>query len=514
MNSRIYLIGLCFLGALLSFSASVKAAEKSAGTLLSTGALKISCEEFTLPGNERMGMTALGISHDFTDKIYAGISSWMSVKGERGGFITIGLDGGVHVPITKQIGFDSGLFIGAGGGRGGYTLSGGGLMLRSQASLSCEMGSWGRLGAGISHVDFPDNGMIHSTQPFISYTLPLYTFIESGREHFLNRNLSAEEYLRLSPKVHSLALIKRDLHVASTSFNDEGNRQSDLSLLGIEWRTYLDDHWFARLETEGAAGGQSSGYMQILAGGGYRVPLAHNLYASTDISLGGGGGGNVDSGGGLLLNLSAGLQYYLGRHIFADLSGGYLKSETGSFEANTIAFKLGYQSGGKSMAEFHPNEQPVFMPLSLRIRTVSQTYLKASDNWRKHHSDENINNLGIQMDYFFNRTAYITGQGLAAYSGGAGAYMTGQVGAGVLKNLDRHLFLNAEGLIGAAGGGGLIMGSGLVAQGNIGLGYAITPNLSAMVSAGRLQSISGSFRANVIGLSLGYDFKSYLAEIH
>ncbi|NTW69642.1 MAG: hypothetical protein HGB23_07280 [Chlorobiaceae bacterium] len=512
MSCKLHAGGALILGALLNFSPVAYGAEAGATSPLTTGSLKISYEEFSLPGNEKMGMTSLGISHDFTKNFHAGIGSWMAVKGERGGFITIGLDGGVSVPLTEKIGLDTGLFVGGGGGRGGYTLSGGGLMLRTHAALTYDMGSWGKLGAGVSHVDFPDGGTITSTQPFISYSLPFYSFVVNGRTPAGNRTLHTVQYLQLSPKVHSLAVIKRDLHVASTTLTDTGAPQENLSLLGIEWRTYLDQHWFARLETEGAAGGKSAGYMQILAGGGYRLPLAENLFTSTDISVGGGGGGSVDSGGGLLLNASAGMQYFLTRNLFADISAGYLKSTTGTFKANTIALKIGYQTGNKSRLQTRNEDNSVFVPACMQIRAVNQTYFKAADNWRSHHADQNVDNLGVQIDYFLNRDWYITGQGLAAYGGGAGAYMTGLVGTGARKTIAGNLFLNAEGLFGAAGGGGLAIGSGLVWQGNVGVGYDINPTLSALVSAGRIQAFNGDFKANVIGLSMGYNFKSYMGD--
>ena len=140
-----------------------------------------------------------------------------------------------------------------------------------------------------------------------------------------------------------MALVTRHLNVASTTKTDTGGDQGDITLLGVEWRTYLGDHWYVKLETEGAAGGAS------------------------------------------------------------------------------------------------------------------------------------VDNLGLQIDYFINPDWYITGQGLAAYKGDAGAFMTGLVGTGVRKNLNKSLYLNAETLAGAAGGGGLAMGSGLVWQGNAGVGYDINP---------------------------------------
>ncbi len=471
--------------------------------VITTGTLKASYEELTLPGNEQMGMVELGMTHDFTDNLYLGVGSWMAVKGERGGFITLGLEGGFHYPVTQEIELDTGLYVGAGGGRGGYTLSGGGLMLRTHAGFRYRMGSWSWLGAGVSSADFPNGGTIHSVQPFLTISLPFTSFIENGwgkSEQPSGNN----QYRRGSPKVHSLALVTRQLNVAATSTTDTGGEQGHLTLLGIEWRTFLDDNCYAKLETEGAAGGASVGYMQILAGAGYRIALTDRLFADVDLSIGGGGGGGVDSGGGLLFDGSAGVQYYLMPHFFADLSAARLKAPDGSFQANTLAVKLGYQTGVNSA------ERPGFVPASMQIRVVNQSYHQASDLWRAHHATESVDNLGLQVDYFINHDWYITGQGLAAWRGGAGAYMTGLVGSGVRKNLNKSLYLNAEALTGAAGGGGLAMGSGLAWQANAGVGYDLTPSLSALATIGRMEAVNGAFKANVTGLSLAWQFKSHL----
>jgi len=477
-----------------------------AESFITTGALKASYEELTLPGNERMGMVELGMTHDFTDNISLGFGSWMAVKGERGGFITLGLDGVFHYPITEEIDLDTGLYIGAGGGRGGYTLSGGGLMLRTHAGLRYNMGSKGWLESGVSSVDFPNGGTIHSTQPFFSYTLPFTSSIENGwskRDIALGNN----QYSNISPKVHSLALVTRHLNVASTTKTDTGGDQGDITLLGIEWRTYLGDHWYVKLETEGAAGGASVGYMQILAGSGYRIALTDRLFSHTDLSIGAGGGGGIDSGGGLLLDGSAGMQYSLTRHFFADLSTAHLKAAGGTFQASTLAVKLGYQTGSNS------SDPARYMPACMQIRVVNQTYQQASDLWRTHHAGQSVDNLGLQMDYFINPDWYITGQGLAAYKGDAGAFMTGLVGTGVRKNLNESFYLNAETLAGAGGGGGLAMGSGLVWQGNAGVGYEINPSLSALATVGRMEAVNGAYKANVIGLSLAWQFNVKVRDV-
>ena len=96
----------------------------------------------------------------------------MAIEGDRGGFITLGFDGGYKYQLTSNAFIDLGSYIGAGGGRGGYFLSGGGLMLRPHISFLWSSSYGLDLGAGISYVVFPSDGSIESIQPFIQLSLP------------------------------------------------------------------------------------------------------------------------------------------------------------------------------------------------------------------------------------------------------------------------------------------------------------------------------------------------------
>ncbi|NTW52580.1 MAG: hypothetical protein HGB22_08330, partial [Chlorobiaceae bacterium] len=215
---------------------------------------------------------------------------------------------------------------------------------------------------------------------------------------------------------------------------------------------------------------------------------------------GGGGGGAVDTRGGLLVGASAGLQYYLAGDLYAEVSAGYLAAATGSFRAFNPTLQLGYRFGGKGEANAKTGDEPI----PLRVRVSSQRYLKGSSGWRTHDSDRNVDNLGVQFDYFVQPSLYLSGQAFGAYSGQAGAYMIGLVGPGVRQNITDHIFIDAEALVGAAGGGGLAVGSGLAWQGNAGLGYQISREASVMMTAGRIGAFNGELRAGVIGISLGY----------
>lgn len=455
-------------------------------------------ERLELPDGERMGLVGLGLRHAFSDVFSMGIGSWMAVDGDRGGFISLGFDGALRYGVTDRVAVETGLFVGAGGGRGGYTLSGGGLMLRTHGALLYDVGAAGRVGAGVSYVNFPSGGAIESVQPFLVYSLPFESSVRNSWDR-------AGAYgCERSP--HSLAVVVRDIHVPSSAETDSGGRQEDVTLLGVEWRTYFGESWYAKFETEGAAGGNSTGYMQILVGGGVRVPLAERLYLTADAAVGGAGGGNVYTGGGVVVDGSGGLEYFLTSRLFAGVAGGYLAALDGSFEGGSLGLKLGYQSAGRGVA----GDEAGWMPTCFRVRGVHQSYVKAADGWRSHHADQEVHNLGVQFDAFLTDEWYLTGQGIAAYDGNAGAYMIGLVGSGVRWPVAGDLFVDAEGLLGAAGGGGLAMGSGLVGQGSIGIGYELSPSLEVLGSVGRLEAFDGEFKANVIGVSVGYLFTSSL----
>ena len=185
-----------------------------------------------------------------------------------------------------------------------------------------------------------------------------------------------------------------------------------------------------------------------------------------------------------------------------------------SFEALNLALKLNYQFGlpDVSSSAISWNTLGDFDTEQLRVRLTNQTYFKADPNWRNRSINQEVSNLGVQVDYFVSPHLFMTGQGLAAYAGDAGAYMTGQVGLGTQWDLTQHWFIEGEALVGAAGGGGLAVGGGLVAQANASLGYRLSNALSIIATAGYIEAPRGDFKANVAGVSLAYQFTGFTAK--
>ena len=142
---------------------------------------------------------------------------------------------------------------------------------------------------------------------------------------------------------------------------------------------------------------------------------------------------------------------------------------------------------------------------AVRMRLGSQTYIGNTDAWRNRPEDD-VHNVAAQLDYFMQSNWYLTGQGVAAHSGEAGAYMAGLVGSGLRFGVTERVYLEGEGLIGAAGGGGLSNGSGLVYQANLALGWRLTDSLELSGSVGQIRAANGDLDADVYGLSLAYRF--------
>lgn len=462
-----------------------------------------SYEKWELPQDESMGMARFGLHKHFGRYLEGGVDFFTAVEGQRGGFITLGLSGGFEYPLSPLVSLEAGLHVGAGGGRGGNLLVGGGLLIRENLGLKYRLSPAGSLSVGYSHVDFPEEGDIKSGQIYLGYSHSFGALLEGtgvgqGQEFLLSDVPGDHRFQR-----HQFGIKARHMGVAGDVLTDAGLEQDDFGVLGAYWRTYLGNEWFLSFDASGAATGSSQGYMHLLAGVGYQVPLTQRFSVYGSLATGGGGGGAVDTGGGLLLDAGAGVQFSVSPNMFVDFSASRLWAPSSSFESTALGLQLGYQFGaGETAAE--PDLALVKHPV--RIRIVHQTYTKGGDNWRN-RPEENVGNLGAQLDYFVTPGWYLTGQGLGAYSGDAGAYMIGLVGGGFRLELGEKLFTEVEGLVGAAGGGGLSNGSGLVYQVNLGLGVRLSESLELLGTVGQLNAANGDLDAHVFGLSLGYSFR-------
>jgi len=464
--------------------------------------LRMTYEVLDVGPNETMGLAGVHYLVNVHPDWYLGASGFGALQGERGGFFTGGFSVGTGQRFASKWMLDAGLFVGGGGG--GAAPQGGGMMLRPHLGISRDVGSV-MLGGGVSYIKFP-NGGIDSTQFNLTLGIPFEAYygraIDSGKVvnsgDLFGLKLQQSEWLATAGEYRPTNEAKTTAGAAMSA---------SLKRVGFEYRRHLDAHRYYFVETAGAMGGESDGFAELLAGAGYRFPLLNQrLQLSASLAAGGAGGGQVDTGGGLVAKARVGLEYDFTPALKLGLEVGRLES-AGDFSANFYGLNLGYRVGeistGKSGNAWQGDE--AVRLAKWRLVGVHQTSLAAA---RKSGSDQDLSLVGLKVEKFLTDSVYLTGQAHGAYTGDAGGYAVGLIGAGweIPLREDGRLSFNAELAAGASGGGGVAVGGGAIVQPQVGLTWRLNHQLAARLEAGRVKALDGKLDSNLIGFGLAYEF--------
>ena len=468
--------------------------------------LRFSYEEIDMPdAGEFMGLYSIGAYDRFNPSLYGGITLYGAASGRRGGFFTGGYTLGVERKLIDNWVFDSGTYVGAGGG--GSAAQGGGLMIRTHIGLKYDF-NWSALGLNYSYVDFP-NGDISSDAITLLVDIPFTSPTLNWKDDGLTvADYFGTDWNNVSRHRSHLAARVRAYYPSSGSKTTSGESFNDsLGIVGVDYSYFLDENWFATFETAGAATGGVGGYAELLAGIGYRLPLTKDdrLALLPALTIGGAGGGAVETGGGFVARANLGLEYRLSTDLSMILDGGYLTAPDGTFETPYVGFNLAYvmESFAQDQKGALLTEKDVIQTNKWRFRPAHQWYFDAQ---RKGGSSRNMQLLGGKIDWMGGDWWYLTGQGLSAYEGGAGGYSEGHWGIGVLGPSWNNWNLYGEMLIGAGGGGGVDSGSALLYKPSIGLEYHLNDDFSLQTAIGKVISKEGNLDANTFDVSLVWRF--------
>ena len=484
--------------------------------------IRASFENWRLPNGQNAGMLGMNLLFDVHPHFKLGVASYGALTGQQGGLMTMGLAGEYQYDVSPRWRLRAGAFAGGGGGAAGYALTGNGFMFRADAGVTYLTQGYGNIGVGVSWVTFP-SGEIRSAQPYLMYEYPFDTLIWQGWHRPATSTAPAVSSLNTSPNTtrrQEIGLTWSQYLVPSSVTNDQGAQQANIDLAGVRWTSYLNDRWYLSVQADGSYTASTSGYVQILGGIGYRLPLG----ASTGLKIyglagpAGAGSGAVSTGGGLLLGGGIALQQRLTDRWALEIGVGGAKAASGDFKAWNYGINLSYIFGQGNVSsapgQLSSHRQQDSEATPLRVRLMNASFLQADDQWRVNDTNKTVNNFGLGLDYFLNERAYITAQGLVAYTGNsqtaavtATMELTGLLGAGWLQPVSRDWFVMAEGLLGASAGGTLDTGRGGVWQLNAGVGYRLTKDVDLMLTGGRMQAIDGQFKANTITVGLGYRFE-------
>lgn len=476
------------------------------------GFIRFSFDNVKMPSNvANMGLLGINYSDDVTSLFYAGLGGYGAVTGSQGGLFVLGINGGLHYEFLPHLRGDLGMFVGGGGGRSATV--GGGLMLRPEVGLFYEWQRF-RVGTHYSYIDFP-SGQIESRQVGLDLDLlmDLYYTIPHWPKGCLSLSdlcLPCNETVTVNRNDFGLILQAFDQKSGAT--DTDGNVQDGtLGLIGAEFDHYFTNKLFWWIQTAGAFRGVHNGFMDLLAGLGYRWPIGCSGWAVLpQIGVGAGGGGNVNTGGGALIDPSLGLEVPLGRYLAARLDGGYIWAPNGTFSAANLTAEVLYHLD-VAQGSHDPSgccKEMMTWIQNWRVQVLNQTYT-APKRYDNTTPSSMANLIAVQVDQLITPMFFFTYQAASAYQGElTGGLASGLIGPGVQSPefWGDHVHVFAELLAGAAGGGGLSLAGGSVIEPVLGAHYAFTPRFGAQLGVGQLIALQASLNTTVINLGLTVNF--------
>lgn len=455
---------------------------------------------------KNMGLTGIHYNLWINKYFYSGIGFYGSVQGERGGLFTLGLNLGFKKHLNENLFLDAGLHLGGGGGDGAP--DGGGAMFLPHVNLGYQFKTFSVV-TGISAINFFDKGDINSHQLHLGIHIP----ISSQQASFQSRELTytADELKSTdwNQKSNRLSVM---LHLNNISPYGEskftnGNtlNGNTIRLAGFEINSYFQNNWFTFLKLDGAYDGIKAGYMDILVGAGYHLSLNNsNTNLLAKFGIGAGGGGGVETEGGFLLYPDLSIEQRLLNNLFISINKGYLLSPNSKFEATTFGIGLKYYVDKDGLLDRNKKH---YSQLKFKGVQIALSQLVYFDARRDTNPTENLHQLSLQANLFLNKHLYLAGQTSFANFGNAGAYAEGIVGVGFYSKafLNYNVNFFAQVLAGAAGGGNISTGEGLIIKPSIGFNYYINNSLSLRTSLGRVKARGGSLNSTSFSFGVNYN---------
>ncbi|WP_288955663.1 hypothetical protein [uncultured Polaribacter sp.] len=284
----------------------------------------------TTPITQTLSLLGFEYQKYITDNtfIYAHVDAMY--KGLVAGFMDVFIGAGKNFIETKYINFYGKFGIGAAGGRifpeNGLTIypsAGFDLKLSEQMGLSAHGGYHRAVGG----------------------TFEAYTTGISLKYYGLSGGIK-DPFTQEKAKV----IKTQGLQIGfqnQTYFNvakSNNNPSSDLQLIALKINYDLNQRFYLSGETSFAYLGKSGGYAHGILGLGIRSNKFMNQKFSTflELSAGVAGGGKVDSGEGILIRPTAGINYHLNDELSLHISGGQMWSPFGNVNSSNINIGLNY----------------------------------------------------------------------------------------------------------------------------------------------------------------------------
>jgi hypothetical protein len=453
--------------------------------------------------SQRPWMGLVGVHHNWKYRFfYMGIGMYGAVRGDNGGFFSLGLNAGGRIDLGKGFFGDVGLHMGGGGARS--LDGGGGLMIVPHGGIGYQFPRASLL-LNYSYVTFPSGGQIRSSQVGIQVMIPTHFSViqptsSSQTRSCQSRHPFEQSSLFIMPILQAYLRKNQNLLGGQTTQKRSG-------LIGFEGGIYWTNTLFGSLGATAVGAGSMNGYMAVMGGLGVEIPLYERLFGILKGSVGCGGGGEADTGGGLLVQADSGLGVRLSPQNSLRILAGYLVAPCGHLKTPVLTtgfhHRFRWVSGDKARNEAGAHSTSV---------SVQKWSLSVSDQilWNPKRVDSrtgSIHFLNIRLDQFLTPYWAILYQGAFAHTGRRTAGLAmGALGAGIRYPLQSQLTALGSVSFGAIGGGGLNVGGGALVHGEVGCAYKLFRDWGVQVSMGRLVGLQKKFQCTTLSLGVCWQF--------
>jgi hypothetical protein len=470
--------------------------------------IRLSWETVAMSTESDLGFVGIGFDLFHlvknTNTLYVGLNSYSAVTGIRPGLITLGMSAGWSPQLTKSgLFLDLGAFVGGGGGGG--AADGGGLILRPHLNLEQRIGKLG-VRLGVSRIDFP-SGEITGNQINVglSFNGSNYFKVEESGYKFVKSDDLRDAKLRV-------ALVGTSYFKLSEGSVSSKPYVTKIGLIGMQLESDINNYFYSLLKLNGALAGGTDGYMSIFLGAGARIPILRDRIGfESRFLMGPSGGGGVESGGGATFQAEAGFSIFIGQGYDLKLMGGKTFSPWGPFETSHIEIGI-----GKSFGRLKPKESKqvntsfnidpsLYYVNDMAFSIFNRTYFPPNATTKVGTPYlASFNSLGFEIQKYFGERFSLNGGTVWAYQGDYGAYAEGLIGLTYYQ----PIFSKTKGcfkvMIGAAGGGDIDLGSGLLFEYALGLERELSNRWDLLIHVGQTQPLEGNF--NPISLDIGLKF--------
>lgn len=510
-----FILFLCFLFSVCSLVIGQERDGREVNLIKQPLRLRSSYELLKMSGEPDLGMLGMGADFFIVDKLpnlYFTINTYSAIVGKRPGLITFGTGVGYIQPLFRSpLSLDGGIFVGGGGGGGAS--DGGGLITRLHLNLSYRMKHVSVFG-GYSRLDFP-TGDIGGNSFNVGLSLSTL-FSTARRSGFVS---TVEDYENVLDK-ESIFRVQ----VTGQNYINFAGRPTfpsnvpapgggEISLVGIELDHFFHKKWYAALKLHGAMAGGIDGYMSYLVGLGFEQALwTDRLTLDTQLLAGPSGGGSIASGGGETIQGSVGLRALLGNAYGIKASIGQTITPGGDFNGTLLElalsknFQFASAANDRKKTAYRLKDTDRLHEFGFEL--LNRTYYSSANSVDKNGRpyDQFFNLIGFIISKKLNHNFDILGATNWAYQGSYGAYAEGLLGLRYRYEWTPSWQFRAQVLGGAAGGGGIDLGSGLVFQYSAGLVHQISQNWGITVGAGQMASVKGTFKPLFTDIGIIYRF--------